>query len=152
MECHDVAADPVARAHAPFGATPGRCTSCHDPHLSGASGLLGALQHQPFKDRECGSCHPAGRPIVAAELAATCADCHDLAKASRHRPVRQGRCVACHTPHASSRPHLLIDAAPALCDRCHDRRAQRWKKLHADAGAEGMDCLDCHDAHMSKQK
>jgi len=154
-ECHDLAAGAAAQAHAPYAAAPGRCTSCHDPHVSSARGLLGAVSHPPFADRECATCHLApttGRPAVKERIAATCAECHDDPKSSGHRPVREGRCVTCHTPHASSRPHLLVETGVALCEPCHDRRGQRWKKLHADAGAEGSDCLDCHDAHMKKKK
>ncbi len=87
------------------------------------------------------------------DLVAVCTDCHDVTpKLSAHEPVRRGRCVACHSPHASSRPHLLVKEGAGLCVRCHDRGAAKWKKIHADAGAEGMDCFDCHDAHMMKKK
>jgi predicted CXXCH cytochrome family protein len=58
--------------------------------------------------------------------------------------------VACHSPHASPRPHLLLDEGVALCERCHDRGRERWRKIHTDAGAEGMGCFDCHDGHMKQ--
>jgi len=43
-----------------------------------------------------------------------------------------------------------VDAGPSLCGRCHDLRAERWQKVHADAGAEGLDCLGCHDMNAKK--
>jgi predicted CXXCH cytochrome family protein len=151
--CHDVAAQQVVRAHAPFGGAPGRCTGCHDPHVSSRPALIADHQHKPYEDRECASCHvepPVGARAARPEVSASCDDCHDSAKTSRHEPVRRGRCVACHSPHASPRAHLVLDEGTALCARCHDRRAERWRKIHADAGADGMECADCHDAHLRK--
>jgi predicted CXXCH cytochrome family protein len=108
--------------------------------------------HPPFGDRDCLTCHvrtPDGTPQPRPAVAKICLECHDL-PASKHDPVRSGRCVACHSPHASPRPHLVLRTSPALCDRCHDRGRTRWRKIHADAGAEGMDCGDCHEAHPKK--
>jgi predicted CXXCH cytochrome family protein len=154
--CHDPASDKLVRAHAPYGRALGRCTGCHDPHVAARPGLIAEVVHPPFAERACDTCHLSpgqsdGRPLVKPDLAATCAECHDDPRTSGHAPVRQGRCVACHSPHASRGPHLLLETGAALCERCHDRGRDRWKKIHADAGAEGMDCSDCHDAHMKKK-
>jgi predicted CXXCH cytochrome family protein len=151
--CHDVAAPAVVAAHAPFGGAPGRCTGCHDPHVSGRRGLVADRLHRPYEDKDCTACHvapPAGARAARPELAGSCSDCHDEAKTSRHEPVRKGRCVACHSPHASPRAKLVVDEGPRLCARCHDRGKERWRKIHADAGAEGMECADCHDAHLKR--
>jgi predicted CXXCH cytochrome family protein len=153
--CHDVATPALVRAHAPFGGTQARCTLCHDPHVSARPHLVADVVHPPFADRECATCHVTpsdGRPLVRPRIATVCAECHDDPSTSAHAPVRQGRCVSCHSPHASPRQHLLLETGVRLCERCHDRRRDRWKKIHADAGAEGMDCTDCHDAHMKKAK
>jgi predicted CXXCH cytochrome family protein len=150
--CHDVQQKTFASAHAPYDARTARCTGCHDPHVSARPGLVADVLHQPFADRDCQTCHvrtPDGAPQVVPAVGKVCLECHDLAP-SKHDPVRKGRCSACHSPHASSRPHLAIASGAALCDRCHDRGRPRWKKLHADAGAEGMDCVDCHEAHPKK--
>lgn len=152
-ECHDLASAGMARAHEPFDARAARCTSCHDPHTSQRENLVGDTVHPPFDEHDCDTCHVRtrdGRPQAKPAISTVCADCHDLGKPG-HEPVRAGRCIVCHSPHASPRAHLVVDASPGLCDRCHDRGRARWKKTHADAGAEGMACGDCHDGHMKKK-
>ncbi|HEY6098330.1 MAG TPA: cytochrome c3 family protein, partial [Anaeromyxobacter sp.] len=152
-ECHDLGSATIARAHAPWDVRASTCTSCHDPHASRRAKLVGDVVHPPFDDRDCDTCHVRtsdGRPQVKPAIAAVCAECHDLGKPG-HEPVRAGRCAQCHSPHASPRPHLALEASPALCDRCHDRGRPAWKQTHADAGAEGLACADCHDGHMKKK-
>jgi predicted CXXCH cytochrome family protein len=152
-DCHEVGSAELAKAHAPWDVRASTCTSCHDPHVSARPRLVADRIHPPFEDRDCEACHVRGadgRPNVKPALAAVCGECHDLG-ASGHEPVAKGRCASCHSPHASPRERLLVEANPALCDRCHDRGRPAWKKLHADAGAEGLTCGDCHDAHMKKK-
>ncbi len=152
--CHDLDAPDFGRAHGGWQLRRANCTACHDPHVSSRASLVPDVVHPPFEDRECDTCHihtPDDRAAVRPDLAVACKDCHDVdPKASRHEPVRRGRCAACHALHASPRPHLMVETGTALCDRCHDRRRDRWKKIHAEAGAEGNACLDCHDAHLKK--
>ena len=85
----------------------------------------------------CVSCHPK-----AAEFAA---------KANVHQPVKQGRCTACHNPHASKHSGLLADAGKALCYKCHDsKKGFDGAAVHRPV-AEGK-CLSCHEAHSSDSR
>ncbi|HEY6098461.1 MAG TPA: cytochrome c3 family protein, partial [Anaeromyxobacter sp.] len=52
----------------------------------------------------------------------------------------------CHTPHASSRAHLLLRAPPALCASCHDPRGEKLRAKHARVPA-GAACGECHEPH-----
>src|SRR5215470_8298085 len=59
-----------------------------------------------------GSPHPQkGKKTfkLTEEPPALCAGCHELPgkKSQVHPPVKQGRCTACHDPHASNEPKLL---------------------------------------------
>jgi predicted CXXCH cytochrome family protein len=95
-----------------------------------------------------------------------------------HQPVREGRCGACHKPHASDHPFLLAAPYPegtfavygsgaySLCWNCHDsalaeekytvsstgfRRGKRnfhYSHLHKRSG---MACRACHTLHGGRQ-
>ena len=116
-ECHDVAGDDLRKAHAGYSVGAARCTGCHDPHVSPGPKLVAASQHPPFADRDCATCHLApdgrGEPRLKRDVLAECNNCHDLGK-TRAQDVR---CFDCHTPHASSRPHLLLGPARGACER-----------------------------------
>ena len=54
----------LLRAHldrAPAGLD---CMGCHEPHHSTEDGLLRALAHSPFGDRDCATCHEDSAPIT----------------------------------------------------------------------------------------
>jgi len=59
---------------------------------------------------------------------ALCFKCHasikeSLAKAHVHPPAKGGReCLSCHGPHGAVATPLLVQAQPALCFGCHDRK------------------------------
>jgi DmsE family decaheme c-type cytochrome len=76
-----------------------RCSDCHSPHGSVASGkLLG----KPTLNQTCYSCHAEKRGPLLWE----------------HAPVSED-CSSCHTPHGSVHPALLKKPAPLLCQQCH---------------------------------
>jgi predicted CXXCH cytochrome family protein len=83
-----------------------------------------------------------------------CAGCHKgmaekMKDPSVHRPFKEGRCTACHNPHASRHEGLLSGAPGGICFNCHDRaRGFKGKVVHAPV-EEGR-CGACHDSHSSK--
>ncbi len=109
----------------------------------------------PFADAMCDSCHVAASgAAVAPKLKdgglALCGDCHDFGAMQKrpraHDPVKQGTCFACHTPHATSRQHLVKANVAELCGECHDSSdaevAAKHRRVNADA-----DCTSCHPPH-----
>src|SRR3972149_11790179 len=56
-----------------------------------------------------------------------CLECHSKAASLRekpvvHSPVKEGKCTACHNPHASKYSGLLADSDSTLCFNCHERK------------------------------
>lgn len=80
-----------------------------------------------------------------------------------HGPVSEGKCMKCHSPHASATKKGLKADIPALCLGCHDKAVRdnknrllpSLKAVLEDSNivrhkpfADG-DCLCCHDPHVS---
>jgi predicted CXXCH cytochrome family protein len=87
---------------------------------------------------------------LAAEVPALCFQCHDKKKfegKTIHPPVKDGMCLACHSPHSSDNAKLLQSAVPDLCFNCHDKTEFTKKNVHPPVMAG---CFDCHSAHASK--
>lgn len=82
-----------------------------------------------------------------------CLECHIKAvslidKSVVHRPVKEGKCTACHNPHASKFSGLLTDSDSALCYKCHERKKGFEGKVVHKPVEDGK-CLSCHDTHSS---
>lgn len=94
---------------------------------------------------------PPGQQIDQLQV---CQDCHDLSEDLSakvgHAPVSQGRCSACHNPHASRFGKLLISQPGPLCDSCHPSIAKQKQAsaVHRPV-AEGR-CGACHNSHGSE--
>lgn len=99
-KCHQQIRSAILKpSHHPITEGKVRCSDCHNPH--------GALSHAMVKqetvNEQCFSCHADKRgPYVFA-----------------HPPVEEN-CLSCHNPHGSSHGKLLNEAAPNLCQDCHD--------------------------------
>lgn len=116
------------------------CLHCHAAHASRAPKLVPARL-----DSVCSSCHP---DTIARQRRSP----------TKHAPVRDGNCTACHDPHSSENVLMLKDAsASESCTKCHD-----WQR-HAShpIGAQVKDprnrnltigCLSCHRAHGTEYK
>ncbi len=80
-----------------------KCTDCHNAH-----GTLRDRQVRsvPNQDVVCMKCHADKRGPFVFE----------------HEPVRTEGCMACHTPHSSVYPRMLLTArVNTLCLQCHDQ-------------------------------
>ena len=80
-----------------------------------------------------------------------CLECHDQGQDATpgfvpHRPVADGDCTACHSPHNSAQEALLVVPSANLCKLCHEDIVDETgvRSLHAPAQDS---CLDCHLAH-----
>lgn len=68
----------------------------------------------------------------------------------RHLPYLEGRCMACHTDHASSSPGLLKEGGDRLCLTCHTEitlEAETSRMAHPKTEDS---CVSCHDPHESR--
>lgn len=127
------------RVHGPALSGEG-CLSCHRPHASSNPALLAGPTGQV-----CGKCH--------ADTQAR----HERSE-TKHEPIQQGDCAACHDPHSSDYVFLAKQAGTIdLCGTCHD-----WHKHSSHPiGAQvvdprnpnlGTDCLSCHRSHGTEYK
>jgi DmsE family decaheme c-type cytochrome len=127
------------RLHWPVASKTG-CISCHNPHASSQKGLLKGPMLSV-----CGSCH--GDILERQARSVT-----------KHQPIKEGNCTACHAPHSSNNVFILQQASNIeLCGTCHDWqkhsshpigdkvRDQRNKNL-------SVDCLSCHRNHGTENK
>jgi predicted CXXCH cytochrome family protein len=87
----------------------GACESCHNPHTAKFPKLL------PSRGADlCYTCHAKQKA--------------EFAKASVHRPIKDGNCTACHDPHAAPQKFQLTKSGGELCLTCHDALKQKPKK------------------------
>jgi len=74
------------------------CSSCHNPHDGTREGMIQADSVNEL----CYKCHAEKRGPFAFE----------------HAPVRED-CLACHDPHGTNQPRLVVQKTPNLCWNCH---------------------------------
>lgn len=105
--------------------------------------------HAPFRQNMCRECHdPNGPWLTTTVEEGLCENCHIAFEALRpsvHRPVAERKCLACHSPHESAYPGVLIRAPETLCDDCHPRDDLACGSHHETIAADP--CLTCHDPH-----
>ncbi len=76
------------------------CDDCHDPHKGRVIARTGASLETP--NETCTRCHTAQKgPFLFA-----------------HQAMQEG-CTACHNPHGSVNPKMLVARDNNLCLRCH---------------------------------
>ena len=135
---------------------PQLCLSCHNE-----------VKHQfqlPFHHKvlegalKCSDCHnPHGgfelkQTRLATGVDATCIKCHVDKQGPfvyEHAPVKTEGCVACHTPHGSSNPRLLITSRVGqLCLTCHSVAhgvgAEEPAGPQHNQNAQYANCTNCH--------
>jgi predicted CXXCH cytochrome family protein len=57
IQCHSADTERLLEAHREQLGKIGRCTTCHEPHLSTQPGLLRGIMHEPFIKGNCEACH-----------------------------------------------------------------------------------------------
>lgn len=136
------AASPVA----PTNAAPNRFIR---PVSTASPGTLVVSIHEPYAKRECQECHSARfSNALRAPREQLCLGCHAAVVADApivHTPVRNGECLACHNPHTTETPHLLVKRGPDLCLQCHD--ASLLSEVEGHRLGPAADCAKCHDPH-----
>lgn len=113
-------------------------------------------EHRPFREKRCNDCHVADKGSGAASEEGLlvkpreelCLLCHKnlLSKPFQHGPAAVGECLACHLPHDSQNPSLLVLNKDSLCLKCHVER-RRASGMHDLFAQKGMACATCHDPH-----
>jgi predicted CXXCH cytochrome family protein len=107
------------------------------------------IYHQPYAEHRCDACHSRETGLLLTKPGqGLCRTCHpDTPGAVQyvHGPVAVGDCLACHHPHGSTHPWLLLEDPKDICFRCHFRDDVMEGEYHA--GIEGRSCLECHDPH-----
>jgi predicted CXXCH cytochrome family protein len=96
---------------------------------------------------------PVAAEAPAKDVSALCGRCHKAAhayttKAVVHRPVKEGLCTLCHSPHASRHSGLLKGQGSALCYTCHDRQ-KFLGRVSVHKPVEEGNCSVCHESHSS---
>ena len=117
------------------------CLTCHNPHAAKEAGLI----RKGGSWRRAAACH--ADTIRRQKLSPT-----------KHDPVLNGQCTACHDPHSSNAP--LMMANPNIiegCGTCHD-----WLKHSSHPMGEKVkdprnrnltvQCLSCHRSHGTEYK
>lgn len=138
------------------------CKGCHNDMVTTAMGKR--QLHWPVADRQgCVNCHDPHASkygkLVKADTSALCGRCHTdtlqriAATKVQHGPVREGKCVGCHSPHSADGAYLL-DQPPAVkvCGTCHDYSGHSAHPLGADVVDPRnknlrVDCSSCHKGH-----
>jgi predicted CXXCH cytochrome family protein len=176
------------------------CLSCHEviEHMVESA----TTQHAAVTtDRLCLNCHEPHASdyprILLDEMTTLCFECHDReitlddgrklgnikavldAGTSRHGPVAQNNCAACHEIHGGDEFRLLIQEYPAefyapfqeesyaLCFSCHEKQILQDPRttaltdfrngdlnlhfLHVNREKKGRTCRACHETHASQK-
>lgn len=170
LDCHSNMKKVIQTQYGHQPVTQGKgCNNCHSSHYSEAKSLL------PLPEKElCLSCHGASKTIagrrgnIAKEIDK---------KPVLHGPIGGGSCAACHAPHGSGNPKLLIGRYPAafydsyadgeyaFCLGCHEKLMLQFpdttiytsfrngnRNLHYTHVAikqKGRTCRACHEPHGS---
>jgi DmsE family decaheme c-type cytochrome len=148
------------------------CTSCHSVHHSKAEYLLVSKQpescyachteqradfQKTFRHRvnegliKCTDCHNAHGTLRDRQVRSApnqdlvCYKCHADKRGPfvfEHEPVRVEGCMACHTPHSSVYPRMLLTArVNTLCLQCH---VQIPTGPHGAQFQYRQACIICH--------
>ena len=136
------------------------CYSCHeDQEIE----MDRTTQHKPAADNclICHNVHTEDNPYMLYSSPKTlCIDCHKEATPDfisklnsvtvPHKPVLEGECIACHTPHASAFNQLLKAPLDSICTTCHTDIGENINQNKYRHGpVEDKECTACHLSHGS---
>ncbi len=149
LSCHDKADLGLEKAHVHSAAKDGLCVGCHNPHGSDRPKLISARAVL----RVVGGQNIMVAPRLTDQRASLCVTCHEnfaetMLKVDAHKPVREGKCEACHDNHGSDQDGFVKLPAPALCQQCHTVDSTLSAK-HDGYNLAAADCLGCHNPHES---
>ena len=111
--------------------------------------------HRFINITDCFSCHEKDlKKIKIVKGNCTTGICHQniLKHKHIHGPVGIKNCIACHTPHGSRSPKLLIKTGANLCYFCHKDKKQEFAKNFEHKPVRNGECIKCHDPHGSSFK
>lgn len=151
------------------------CTSCHSIHGSKEDTLLKAPQPtlcfqchgdqkvqfgMPFHHQvnegliKCSDCHDVHGTFGANNIKSTedqnaiCTKCHAETRGPwvfEHAAIKGEGCTACHTPHGSQNPRMLVVAnINQLCNQCHSPVAASTVHGINAGSADRPPCVNCH--------
>jgi len=165
-QCHEEAGSQAPLATKKKGVE--LCRGCHKDMIDTA--FSKNRVHWPMLDRDgCLNCHNAHaarqKKLLTGTVLYVCGKCHADTVELQHiskinpknpglcKPVKEGDCVGCHSPHASD--YMLLTKKPSMsfdiCNKCHD-----WKTHSTHPVGEkiidprnknlSVDCISCHRA------
>lgn len=121
--------------------------------LTAEGGLADTLRstHKPYVEKKCNDCHSNDKNVndgLIVPKRELCGVCHKSFAhgANVHGPVAVGDCLACHLPHNSSNPSLLVEAPDQLCALCHQEKRLAGA-MHERFLGKAISCGECHDPH-----
>jgi len=111
--------------------------------------------HDPYKEKDCGSCHDTGRSYVMnedpPELCFSCHDSEPFERENVHLAIEmEGSCLTCHNPHQSQRPKLLKMPIIKACGGCHEDLAKGFRHFSEEKKKDS--CVSCHTPHSSNEE
>ena len=164
LVCHaNMSKDP------PFGLVSTGVDLCWGCHKNQKIAVINSKYlHKTLKNEGCISCHDShGSDTTKYALKknelALCIDCHrektqkviKYIENARivHKPVAEGRCADCHSPHASNFKKLLKEGPDdtALCFSCHKKMKERAIRASYKHGPiQKKSCRPCHEPHAGR--
>ncbi len=151
VTCHEVRKDEFKRRHV-HKPVKQDCGICHDPHASPVEYQLRTKKDKNGRyikikhpiQKLCLACHTRLNPKIAKAI---------ISAPVPHRPVKEGKCVICHTPHSTNFQKQLRARAIDLCFSCHKKIARKIKgSLYKHGPVRQGECYQCHEVHGSKNK
>ncbi|MBU4151579.1 MAG: cytochrome c3 family protein, partial [Proteobacteria bacterium] len=151
LNCHEEREDEFKRkyVHEPVKKD---CSLCHDPHGSDAENHLITPKDkngnyikydQPLKE-SCLMCHRKLHPEVSKQIDKS---------SIPHKPVAEGKCTICHTPHSTNFKKQLNTSMQDACFGCHKELKKLIKSSKYQHGpVRTDDCAQCHQVHGSEHK
>lgn len=134
---------------------------CYKCHQKLKNDLLQKNVHTPFKMGKCSSCHNVHvsdqKGLIKENINTLCLDCHEgvknlIRKGNVHGAISKGVCTDCHYGHSSEHKALLVKPEKKLCWDCHEKLSDRLKQQHVHDPFKKGDCAVCHDPHASTAK
>ncbi len=138
---------PVLYSHTPYAA--GNCNLCHRTETN--------FKMFAPKGSVARFTKGGGMPgVLIAPRIELCVTCHvfmSVQKAAAeglwlHAAVAKGDWNACHDPHQSNYPDVLIKEPKEICNKCHYGEKIMNIPDHSKPG----ECLDCHTPHLGKNR